>query len=272
MKDNIGITYTNALTLYKNFVRKLMHEERFFNEHPLLTKMEEGFSSYTGFVEEGCILYRARIVDVKIRNNYLRENGFRGFNKEHSFVPPQKSAKENRASPAGIVYLYVAENEHTAIAEVRPSMLDEISVARIKVLQRLKILDLSFNFPVEILLPHKGSHTLTILAKEYMVPLDIKDNNGGYLPTQLITEFIRKHEFGFDGIRYNSSLDLGGKNLVIFNYKKCEPVESDIYKVNLIEYCALGQTGNKHIIEGKRLQDSRRDAGYAAAGKLIIDE
>jgi len=271
VKDESGIIYSQALSFYKNLTRTLMHKGRFFlNEHRFLIEIEKHLDRHIHLIKKGEIVYRARLVDATMKNNYKREESFRGLSKKHSFVPPKKFAKEGRASSAGIVYLYVAESEHTAIAEVRPTMRSRVNVAPIEALQDLRLLDLSFNFPVEPALPYKGSHVFAILANEFMIPLDIKASNGGYLPTQFITEFIRKHKSNFDGIRYNSSLNMGGKNLVIFNHHKCKAISSDFFDIYGIEYCAIGQTGERQIIEGERLQQSREYQTLSAAGKLIV--
>lgn len=48
---------------------------------------------------------------------------------------------------------------------------------------------------------------------------NFKDDNC-YIPTQIISDYILK--FGYDGIMHPSSLDLKGKNYLIFEHKNIE--------------------------------------------------
>jgi hypothetical protein len=271
-----------AQNLYKKFVSELAHKSRFFCEHPFLKEIEKAFGSQTIELPKGGHFYRARVLDKNSKanykdnsysnpcdNRYRREEGFKGFNKKDSFVPPPKLTKENRASPKGIVYLYVSEDKHTAIAEIRPYMRNRVSVATIEVNENLKI----FNLFDERLTPgynsiYPFSTCLQLIADKFALPLNSESDEEEYLPTQYITEFIRKHEF--DGIQYNSSLDSAGKNLVIFNYNKCAPISSDIFEIWDIEYCALGQTGRRHNIEGKKMAGFRHYNTLKAQGSLSI--
>ena len=39
---------------------------------------------------------------------------------------------------------------------------------------------------------------------------------------------------GFDGLRFNSSLNQGGYNIVLFNNEFCKPVSSDFVRIDAI--------------------------------------
>ncbi len=58
-------------------------------------------------------------------------------------IPPAEKARNGRANPVGIPYLYLASNLKTAISEIRPSLKDKVTVGRFKLLEpfRLSILE-----------------------------------------------------------------------------------------------------------------------------------
>lgn len=53
------------------------------------------------------------------------------FKREDVMAPPADRAQANRASKKGVRYLYVTDNAYTALAEVRPSILEIVSVKEI---------------------------------------------------------------------------------------------------------------------------------------------
>ncbi|MDC4227713.1 MAG: RES family NAD+ phosphorylase [Candidatus Manganitrophus sp.] len=77
----------------------------------------------------GSDLYRARI-QIDDSAIHLSEMG----------RPPAELARNGRANPVGIPYLYVASTPETAIAETRPHPGDLISVAKFKVTASLRLL------------------------------------------------------------------------------------------------------------------------------------
>lgn len=50
-----------------------------------------------------------------------------------------------------------------------------------------------------------------------------------YLPTQYLAETIKN--MGFDGIRFKSSLNANGINIVLFDEKNCQPFSSDLVEI-----------------------------------------
>ena len=69
------------------------------------------------------------------------------------------------------------------------------------------------------------------IGKRFSIPN--KNDVTKYMATQYIAEEI-KH-LGFDGIRFNSSLNLGGKNIVLFEDKYCKAVGSELRKIGSIQ-------------------------------------
>lgn len=158
---------------------------------------------------------------------------FWGFDEQESFIPQNADVvKEGRANPDRIKYLYVADQPNTALAEVRPLLKNYVSIAEIKVVNKLKIADLTYDIFKNI--NENDMMLVYLIMEEYAKP----NNNEPfhYLPTQYISEYIKS--IGFDGIKYNSSLYRRGRNYVIFNYDKCKAVSSKLYELDDICYDA----------------------------------
>lgn len=150
--------------------------------------------------------------------------GFCGYNKEDSFVNPNKySVEEGRCNYKYSPCLYAAENERVAISELKPLIREVISVAKIKNKEDLKLLNLRLNQENEI---------INAIAK-FFIQSPTLDNPDAYIYTQIISAYVRS--FGYDGISYSSCQVYGGVNYAIFNYDKCEPISSKLcYVTNIL--------------------------------------
>lgn len=134
-----------------------------------------------------------------------------------------------------IPYLYCATRPYLSVVEVRPRLGARVSVARIRVNERLRLLDFSLqNYP-------KGMKPVKInlfyaLSQLYSKPVTEDDDTLDYIPTQYIAEFVKR--IGYDGIVFKSSLynDENSVNVVIFNFDKCEAVGSVVYDVTRNDY------------------------------------
>jgi len=146
-------------------------------------------------------------------------------------------ASEGRANPKGITYLYVAENRETAMAEVRPSLGEIISIGELNSTKELKIIDFSVHrgkFYVKK--PTQEDINEAVwrdMDKAFSIPVRNNGFNSDYVPTQVIAEFIKS--LGYDGIEYKSSL-AEGKNITLFDLESANFSECDIFKLKKIDY------------------------------------
>jgi len=173
----------------------------------------------------------------------LEEPNFWGFNKKDSGAPPQRETIHGRINPAGISYLYTAIDVDTAIAEIQPTIEQTISIAEIKTLKELNILNFDFSDILENPnLDEKSLQELEILKMFFdtvsgLFSKPILGNADNYYTTQYISEYI-KH-MGFDGIKYKSSLRKDGSNIVIFdtseNNGNYEILSSSLHRVTNVE-------------------------------------
>lgn len=161
---------------------------------------------------------------------------FWGYSKEESDAPPKDKTPAGRANPRNISYLYIAGDIKTAMMEVRPNASQDVSIATIKILKDLKLFDFCYVDPEDEM---GKSFDLSIISGRFSNP-----NFGGednYYATQYLCEFIK--ELGFDGIRFYSSLNQNGKNIVLFDTNKqpdtdCKNydiIESKVYSITKLD-------------------------------------
>ncbi len=144
--------------------------------------------------------------------------------------PPKEKVGTGRANPQGIPYLYLSKSTKTTLFETRALFRDEISVGEFKVIDgnRIDIVDFTevasafvgFGNLVEYT---KKIQLKRLISKDLSKPIRRYDSDIEYIPTQFICEYIR-YIIGTEGILFNSSLDLEGQNIVLFNQDKIDCV------------------------------------------------
>lgn len=150
---------------------------------------------------------------AKINNILKEKTSFCGFDRSNSDAPPCDYAKEGRANPKGISYLYTAQDIKTAILEMRPQMQKMYNIATVELIKDARIFDFTYS-PAEI---QNGEYS--IVAELHRISEEFSKPNFGdaleYVPTQFICEFI-KH-LGYDGIKYKSAVSNTGTNILFFD-------------------------------------------------------
>lgn len=157
-----------------------------------------------------------------------KSSKFKGFSKQESLPPPSEKCISGRANPEFIRYLYVCEDNLTPIYEVKPSIKQNVSLAKLRLKKDIKIYDMSTEYCMN---EEKIQGLFSFIAEKFSIPN--YNEACKYIPTQYITEKIKK--LGFDGIRFNSSLNTDGKNLVLFNIDDCEVVSTSLVEVSGIK-------------------------------------
>lgn len=166
-------------------------------------------------------------------NEFLKRKskGFEGFDANESGVPPYTKVSSGRCNPEKVVFLYAADNAHTAVAEVRPYIWDAISVATLIVKKNIKLVDFYFEYD------EKG-HIIIEDQFYHNMQTDFSRLNKGNKDDYLITQYLAllAQNNGFDGIRFRSSLVKQGSNYVIFDSSNCEIVSSKMYVIPEVKY------------------------------------
>jgi hypothetical protein len=228
--ENDWLEYRKEITLNNRFFPSKELSESLFN-HSRGSTLESLFiaflSTLTKKYFELDTFWRSRISNCPLSHTEMGK-------------PPAELASAGRANPPGIAYLYMASNPETAINEVRPHPGSTVYVAncQIGVEKTIKVLDLCqpankasiLKFEEEYI-PHviRILKMLEVFGEELSKPVLPDKSHIEYVPTQYLCEFLKrqtrtlpdgKKEPLFDGIRYKSSLNPDGFNIVLFDDSK----------------------------------------------------
>ncbi len=154
-------------------------------------------------------------------------------------LPLRNKAKEGRVNPKGIPYLYLCNDEETAIAECRPWLEQLISVGYFKVKSNLKLvhftqerksLKIYFSTPPENEIDKLVWDRINYAFSQ---PVSVNDFTSDYIPTQILAEIIKNCKY--DGIIYKSKLGKG-LNIALFNINSVVFQSSKLFEVKDIQY------------------------------------
>lgn len=200
-----------------------------------MNKIDELYEEIKGNLERKTIkqpLYRARI-------GYIWEKG--ELPKPYSdndigAAPPSYCSEAGRANRPFVSFLYLAEDEETAITEVRATKGDIVSVGKFRPKNGLNIFNLAFPDLVTCSQLKDPLHTLESIASLSNIfsrPTGSSDKII-YLPTQLFVEKLVTEKY--DGICFRSSFT-GKINYVIFEPENAPfiPNSSELFAVNSIK-------------------------------------
>lgn len=218
--------HTNLEYAEKELVRLLPEFQKKFPELGLLEEDIQNDSvisyleMYNGMTGNSDEMLNRKITELKKGNC-----GFYGFDSENSDAPHSQRVGDGCANARHISFLYTAFDIETAIMEIAPKINQPSSVAEVEIIKDIKIFDFS-NF-------QKESVEMKLISLSKYFSLPNYNDEREYLPTQYLCEYIR--ELGFEGVCFNSSINIGHKNLVIFDCiseeKPYKIIGSKVYKV-----------------------------------------
>ena len=171
--------------------------------------------------------------------------------------PLATRAFEGRANAAGIPVLYLSMTEETAIAEVRPWLGSEISVAQFKVLRDLRVIDLArghnqsslkqmiLNRPVgagEVTLEEKEAAVWTDIDAAFSRPVTTHSDSAEYVPTQILAEHFQS--LGYEGLTYRSNFGEKGYNFALFDRNAANAINAAPYRVTGVRV-SFEEIGNR---------------------------
>ncbi len=227
------VDYTDAIkqnvTYWDKLKKELREHRRFIPDKEILKHLNlNSVFDLSYWLGGDTKLYRARV------HHKSRE---KPYQPQEMMAPKPEDTVSGRANPSGIPFLYLSENEKTVAHEVRASYPDELSIGVFETANN-KHIDI-VDFSGQALLYQADNNKVSQIIKSQLLrnsisddlskPMRRYDSDLDYIPTQFICEFI-KNNIAADGIRFNSSLDINGKNLVIFDDKKvsCQNVKLKI--------------------------------------------
>ena len=229
---------------YWDFTKTVRTERRFIFDGKagnFLVAVRAASKSRVRILKSGHLLWRAQI-----GSRFAPENEM-GIEEEHPYpkarmLPDSKYIKNGlRASPSGFAYLYLATDERTALAEMRPWVGESITLATFKIKKSIKIVDCQpgpENWG-ERLFDEKPStekvdkYVWNDISKAFSRPVNREDQESAYLPTQILAEAFKAE--GFDGLAYRSGLERG-TNVVLFNVRVAKLIHPFVYTLKKVRY------------------------------------
>lgn len=224
---------------YRKFAEHVLRSARYVHdpatEEFLTTLLAQG-RERTRATAEGSIFWRAQL-----GNDWEPlYDGDKYIDDMLCPLPPERMkplpdrAHEGRANPKGIPYLYVASRKETAIAEVRPWLGFTVSLAQLKTLRPLSLVDCSSTDKPRRFwdkgIPEEEWDKAVWWAVDqaFSKPVTASDDTADYVPTQVIAEAFKAS--GFDGLVYRSSFG-GGDNVVLFDLEAAAVINCSLYEI-----------------------------------------
>ena len=215
------------------FSRVVKHQRRFFfldstDEYDEVLSPKELLETILDHARKVCMLVSHESGELKVYRARHQAPGVQHTSPEALGPPPVEKAKQsNRMSPAGIVMCYASDSTETALRET--ALINgpgTYAIGAFTTTRATVILDLADLPSIPSLFeevsdtleyhPRKVLQFLHAVARELSqpVPRDGREHID-YVPTQVITEFVRSQVERIDGIRYSSAVD-DDASLVLF--------------------------------------------------------
>ena len=227
-----------AVNSWKEIKSELKGNRRFLMDEFIRNKDENWKWIFTSndHLSSGDRFFRGRI-NTERDKPYIEE-------KDLTSPPPDK-AVSGRANTYGIPHLYLTDSPETAMYELRAVTGDQLTIAEFEITRDIDIID--FTRHEDLYNMYCGEYDsllqavqrwalLKEVSQDMSRPVRRYDNaNLDYLPTQLVSEYIRVVK-GMGGLIFQSSRKgQGKKNIVIFDKENARMVNSELRTVGDIE-------------------------------------
>ena len=229
---------------YWQFAKTVRTERRFIFDGKagdFIAAARSGSKSRAYDMKKGKQLFRAQIGSVWKPDE-------EGFDLEHPhpesrMIPDPKYIKNGgRANPPGFPYLYLANSMETALAEIRPWMGESVTLAAFEVQRDIKLVmcrtetesSSSSMFEETLSAEQIDESVWGSISKAFSTPANREDQEGAYLPTQILAEAFMAE--GFDGVAYRTGLERG-MNVVLFDSHVAKPFSpAAVYTLKKVRY------------------------------------
>lgn len=214
---------------WNDFCQTVQFNRRFFKTKELLDRLfgkPEEYHEAPGpvrpmyFLESGTKIFRARVLDDVFTEQRLEEDPAGELG-----APPSRLARSGRMNVEYIPAFYGAFSQETALAELRPSIGDEVAIGEFFLSEALRVFDFTiFSKKSDTKRKDFSAHTrydfITQMENEISKPIRPFEKQREYIATQIVAEYIREY-FECDAVVYRSSLhkntEIDNRNIVIFS-------------------------------------------------------
>lgn len=214
---------------WEDFVKEIKTQNRFHTDIIKKETLKKILIATSKQYKKGKIFYRARICSDD-----------NGFDLSEMGAPPNNKATTGRANPEGISCLYLADSINTTLHEIRAGVYDYVTVGEFELLEDIDVVNLTY---IDKISPFQGVSSELIavnlehlekIGNEISKPLRRHDSPLDYLPTQYISDYIKK--LGYDGIEYQSTMFKNGINYAVFNQKLFKCIKKFVYDIESLKY------------------------------------
>ncbi|MFP6640116.1 MAG: RES family NAD+ phosphorylase [Myxococcota bacterium] len=190
----------------------------------LIAHVEE---NHCKVVPPGTILFRARI------NPKQSDGEVPPLAEAEMGAPPPSRATAGRINPEGIPYLYTTEEEKTAVAEVRPWIGAQVTVARFETTAGLSLANAVSSFPPPSLTdPFHWIWQQLISLQSFSKPVQ-PGAGTKYVVGQYLSERLKNA--GFHGLRYESVTNESGTNIALFDQHDARITSRRVVEITKID-------------------------------------
>lgn len=247
----------NSWRDFEYFEKKVKYENRYVHSEEVnefLLNIKKSLPARERSLAEGSILFRSQPGYVEHEDE--GQLVIFGLPKERMKPIPLKG-REGRANPKGISYLYLANDENTSMAELRPHIGEYISSAQFRVTRNLRLIDCYsvqkhysylmcvFNEPISQ--EEIGYAIWSMINDAFTKPITNNDSGSDYVPTQILAELFKSE--GFDGVCYKSSMGVG-HNFVLFDLGMADLINCTVMETKSVSY-GFSECGNRYYLNNK---------------------
>ena len=217
---------------WREFAEAIKYQNRFYNSIFNPDALASFLSYLVKSYPAGTVMYRARISKDK-----------QGFRYDEMGAPPREKRTAGRVNPEGVGVLYLSSKDITALYEARSNIYDYVTVGNFKLSRDIRVINLAgissispFIYKVTNDLQQYAVNQLCLkeIAEDIGKPLRRNDSPLEYLPTQIVSEFIKSQ--GYDGVEYASTMIKDGYNFAIFDDRLFECIDTHVYEIAELTY------------------------------------
>jgi hypothetical protein len=239
---------------YAQFELAVRYNARFFHDRRVrafLSTVAASAEKRITVLEKKKVIWRAQIGHSWVKQCYddAEFEQPAPFDAER-MKPLRMAANEGRVNPRGIPCLYGANVKETAVAEVRPWVGALVSLAQLRPVKDLRLVncggdrDIEHEIWFEQPTPEEREEVVwRAIGRAFSNPVSPDPGTAEYAPTQIIAEHFKNS--GYDGILFRSSLGLG-LNVALFNLDAASIVNVRLVPVLGVTY-AIGDEESFHV-------------------------
>ena len=157
--------------------------------------------------------------------------------------PLSNKAREGRANPKGIPYLYLSDDKTTALSELKPHPGQHLSLAEFETKKNLRIISCNANiinhtYARLTFSPPNSQKEISdaiwsLINDEFSAPIFNSDDTSDYAPTQILAELVKSHDY--DGLQFKSSIG-EGVNYILFNTDNANQINCKVMTTKSVSY------------------------------------